>query len=86
MIEAQIRESAVEALHDLVLHARWLAYDQTEPRVLASLLDDIDHLFNLMSEPGDTTAEFLDVLAGVSDDWKCQRAFDRVAEHLEPVS
>lgn len=86
MIHETLREPALTALHNLLVHARLLAYQEAEQRVIASLLDEMDYLFSLMQEPDDQTELFVEVLAEMAERWKCRRAYDQFAQHLQAVS
>lgn len=85
MIDPNLREPAIRALHDLLIDARNFAYEGAKDKKIATLLDYMDYLFHLLEEPEDRTDLFVGVLNEVAERLDCRRAYNRFAQHLEPV-
>ncbi len=62
MIAPQKQLNAIRVLHDVVIRARFSAYEEKSWTLVSSLLDYADHLMNLMTDAEDKTESFAECI------------------------
>lgn len=67
MIEKSRQQNALRAMQHLCIMARFLSNDRDQSEMAYSILDLMDHLFNLMSSDQDNTQVFLNSLKSSMD-------------------
>jgi hypothetical protein len=82
MISAEKASLALKAIHELIIQARFMAYNDQDHRVIAELLDYTELLPCLILEQSDRTKEFREVLAQIADTFPiCGAALQRFDEN-----
>ncbi|MEZ6047092.1 MAG: hypothetical protein R3C11_16225 [Planctomycetaceae bacterium] len=75
MIESKL-VPAIQAIHTLIIYARMISGD-SEQQNLPKLLDEMDHLVNLMLSESDETDSFESALKEIADQFTyCNKALD----------
>ena len=77
MIESGKQIKAIQAIQDLIIEARSLAYNKTEHIHLAEFLDSIEYLPGLIVEEKDNTALFEQYLNNLYSENNCMNVVNR---------
>lgn len=81
MIAHNKQTQAIRAIQDIIIQARFMAYQKESFEKLAQLLDDAEYLPGLMLEEEDKTQVFADYLAHIGKRFpNCQYAVERFEE------
>lgn len=71
MIDSAKLDHALRSIQAVIIQARRMAYRGDSHNKIASVLDDADHLFNLLCEKDDNTLKFRDILVAISERYDC---------------
>ncbi|QTD52913.1 hypothetical protein [Sulfidibacter corallicola] len=76
MICKEKHQSAIRAIHRLLIKARSKAYQKDHHDSIAKLLDDIEYLPSLMLAPSDESERFQSYLKNISETHNCPGIFE----------
>jgi hypothetical protein len=71
MIQKEKLNNALYALQALMVHARSMAHEKVDHKLLAELLDDVEELPQLIAVPEDKTDDFKIALIDLSEQYNC---------------
>ena len=81
MIRQDKFSHSIEAIREVIVLARKLAYDGTEAMVIAELLDRAEYLPRLVLEKDDKTEEFRNQIVEIAREFSWQIIVDHFDEH-----
>ncbi|WP_069471337.1 hypothetical protein [Candidatus Marithrix sp. Canyon 246] len=71
MIKKEKLNNALYALQALMVHARSMAHEKVDHKLLAELLDDVEELPRLIAVAEDKTDDFKSALTDLSEQYSC---------------
>lgn len=77
MIESNKQKKAIQAIQDLIIEARSLAYNKADHLRLAEFLDSIEYLPGLIIEEKDNTGLFEQYLNDLCSENNCMNVVNR---------